>query len=125
MTELSREQTRLSKIVEVYLRYKDVLKGITEDKELLHDPDLCDIAKEELVSYEKEKVDIENQLQILLLPYDPNDEKNVIVEIRGAAGGDEANLFAGDLFDMYSHYAEANNWKVEITNAIDNVILSK
>ena len=119
MTELSKEQTRLEEIVNVYKRYKDVLNGIEEDKELVHDSELGDIAKEELASYEKEKSDIEDKLKILLLPHDPNDEKNVVVEIKGAAGGDEANIFAGDLFDMYQKYANSQGWKIDVTNSIE------
>ncbi len=119
MTELSKEQTRLEEIVNVYKRYKDVLKGIEEDKELVHDSELGEIAKEELTSYEKEKSDIEARLKILLLPHDPNDEKNVVVEIKGAAGGDEANIFAGDLFDMYQKYANSQGWKIDVTNSIE------
>ena len=119
MTELSKEQTRLEEIVNVYKRYKEVLNGIEEDKELVHDSELGDIAKEELASYEKEKSDIEDRLKILLLPHDPNDEKNVVVEIKGAAGGDEANIFAGDLFDMYQKYANSQGWKIDVTNSIE------
>ena len=119
MTELSKEQTRLEEIVNVYKRYKEVLNGIEEDKELVHDSELGDIAKDELASYEKEKSDIEDKLKILLLPHDPNDEKNVVVEIKGAAGGDEANIFAGDLFDMYQKYANSQGWKIDVTNSIE------
>ena len=119
MTELSREQTRLGNIVEVYLRYKKVLEGIEEDKELIHDKELGEMAREELSSLENEKVSIEKELEVLLLPHDPNDEKNVIVEIRGAAGGDEANIFAGDLFDMYTKYANTQGWKIEILNSTE------
>ena len=119
MTELSKEQTRLEEIVNVYKRYKEVLNGIEEDKELVHDSELGDIAKEELASYEKEKSDIEDKLKILLLPHDSNDEKNVVVEIKGAAGGDEANIFAGDLFDMYQKYANSQGWKIDVTNSIE------
>lgn len=119
MTELSKEQTRLEEIVNVYKRYKEVLNGIEEDKELVHDSELGDIAKEELASYEKEKSNIEDKLKILLLPHDPNDEKNVVVEIKGAAGGDEANIFAGDLFDMYQKYANSQGWKIDVTNSIE------
>ena len=119
MTELSKEQTRLSQTVDVYKRYKEVLTNIEEDKELTRDPELGEFAKEELVSLEKEAKDLEAQLQILLLPHDPNDEKNVIVEIKGAAGGDEANIFAGNLFDMYTRYASREGWQIEITNSIE------
>ena len=119
MTELSREQTRLEETVNLYLEYKKVLEEIEEDKELIKDKDLGDIAKEELVSLESKKLELEDRLQILLLPHDPNDSKNVIVEIRGAAGGDEANIFAGDLFDMYSKYASNEGWSIDITSSTE------
>ena len=119
MTELSREHTRLGNIVEVYLKYKKVLDGIKEDKELIHDEELGDVAKEELASLENDKERLESELEVLLLPHDVNDEKNVIVEIRGAAGGDEANIFAGDLFDMYSKYAGNQGWKIEVLNSTE------
>lgn len=119
MTELSKEQNRLEEIVTVYKRYKEVLDGIAEDKELVHDSELGEIAREELSEYEKEKTEIEDKLKILLLPHDPNDEKNVVVEIKGAAGGDEANIFAGDLFDMYQKYANNQGWKIDINNSIE------
>ena len=119
MTELSREHTRLGNIVDVYLKYKKVLDGIKEDKELIHDEELGDVAKEELASLENDKERLESELEVLLLPHDVNDEKNVIVEIRGAAGGDEANIFAGDLFDMYSKYAGNQGWKIEVLNSTE------
>ncbi len=119
MTELSKEQTRLEDIVNVYKRYKEVLAGIEEDKELIHDSELGEMAREELESYEKEKNELDNKLKIMLLPHDPNDDKNVIVEIKGAAGGDEANIFAGDLFDMYQRYASSQGWNIEILNSIE------
>lgn len=119
MTQLSKEQTSLGKTVEVYRKYKQVLSDIEEAKELLHDKDMVEFAKEELSRGEEEKVKLESELEILLIPHDPNDDKNVIVEIRGAAGGDEANIFAGDLFDMYSKYAPSQGWKIEVLNAVD------
>ena len=119
MTELSKEKNRLEEIVNMYQRYKKVLSGIEEDKELIHDPELGNIAREELNNYENEKVEIEEKLKILLLPHDPNDEKNVVMEIKGAAGGDEANIFAGDLFDMYQKYANNQGWKIDIINSIE------
>ena len=119
MTELSKEQNRLEEVVIVYKRYKEVLQGIEEDKELIHDSELGEIAREELASYENEKLEIEDKLKILLLPHDPNDEKNVIVEIKGAAGGDEANIFAGNLYDMYLKYANSQGWKIDIVNSIE------
>lgn len=117
LTELSKKQSSLEETVSLYRTYKQVLKNITEDEELLKDPELKDIAKEDLKSLEEQKQDLESKLEILLLPKDENDEKNVIMEIRGAAGGDEANIFAGDLFRMYQRYSEKQNWKIEIINA--------
>ena len=119
MTELSREQTRLGETVEVYNRYKTVLTNIEEDKELVKDSELGEFAREELSMLEEEKVDLEKKLEVLLLPHDPNDEKNVILEIKGAAGGDEANIFAGNLFDMYTKYASREGWQIEITNSVE------
>ena len=119
MTELSREQTRLGETVEVYNRYKTVLTIIEEDKELVKDSELGEFAREELSMLEEEKVDLEKKLEVLLLPHDPNDEKNVILEIKGAAGGDEANIFAGNLFDMYTKYASREGWQIEITNSVE------
>ena len=119
MTELSKEQTRLTETVDLYKKYKKILENIEEDKELLKDSELGDFAKEELSNLNKEKEEIENQFHILLLPHDPNDEKNVIVEIKGAAGGDEANIFAGDLFDMYTKYAGREGWQIDVTNSIE------
>lgn len=117
MTELSKEQTRLEKTVNIYEEYKQVLEDIEAAKEMLKDKDMAEFAKEELSNLEERRVQIEKELEILLLPHDPNDEKNVIVEIRGAAGGDEANIFAGDLFDMYQKYANGLGWKIEVLNA--------
>ena len=119
MTELSKERTRLEDIVDMYTRYQNILKSINDDKELLKDKELGDIAREELVTLEQEKEEVLSKLEVMLLPHDPNDERNVIVEIRGAAGGDEANIFAGDLFDMYQKYANNEGWKIEITNSTE------
>ena len=94
MMELSKEQTRLEPLVEAYTKYKTVLEDITACEEMLKDKEMAEFAKEELSGLEEQKKEIEDSLQVLLLPHDPNDEKNVIVEIRGAAGGDEANIFA-------------------------------
>ena len=117
MTELSKEKNRLEELVSTYSEYKNVLKGIEDDKDLIHDEELGEMAREELSSLEEEKKNIEEKLKILLIPHDPNDEKNVVVEIKGAAGGDEANIFAGDLFDMYQKYANSQGWKIEIVNS--------
>ena len=119
MTSLSKEQSSLTEIIEKYKEYKKVLSDIKDAEELLDDKEMSSFAKEELINLQERKTSIEKELEILLLPKDPNDDKNIIVEIRGAAGGDEANLFAGDLFEMYSRYAESMNWKVEVINAIE------
>src|SRR5574344_2110808 len=114
LTKLSKEQSSLEEITTKYKRYKQILSSINEDKELIKDPELKDIATEELKNLETEKETIEQELEVLLLPKDENDDKNVIMEIRGAAGGDEANIFAGDLFRMYSYYAEKNGWTIDV-----------
>ncbi len=114
MTEISKEQRRLEGIVNVYNDYKKVLSDLDECKELLKDKEMAEFAHEEQVNLEKRKSELESELEVMLLPHDPNDDKNVIVEIRGAAGGDEANIFAGDLFDMYQKYANNEGFKIEI-----------
>ncbi|MBM5608626.1 peptide chain release factor 1 [Listeria ivanovii] len=120
LRDLSKEQSGITATVETYREYKNVNAQIEETKELLSeklDDDMREMAKEEFAELQKEKVDLEERLKLLLVPKDPNDDKNVILEIRGAAGGDEAALFAGDLFRMYSKYAESRGWKVEIMDA--------
>ena len=115
--ELSKEMSELEEVVTVYREYKKVIEAIPETKEMLKDDELKDIAKEELKDLEVKKEKLERDLEILLIPKDPNDNKNVIVEIRGAAGGDEANIFAGDLYRMYSKYADSVGFKTELINA--------
>jgi len=117
--EISKEIADLEEVVTEYKKYKKILESIEDTKEMLSDEELKEIAKEELKNLEEEKENIEKQLEILLIPKDPNDSKNVIMEIRGAAGGDEANIFAGDLFRMYSRYAEKIGLKTEIINAVE------
>ena len=117
--EISKEIADLEEVVTEYKKYKKVLESIVDTKEMLNDDELKEIAKEELKTLEEEKENIEKNLEILLIPKDPNDSKNVIMEIRGAAGGDEANIFAGDLFRMYSRYAERIGLKIEIINAVE------
>ncbi|MBW2429669.1 MAG: peptide chain release factor 1 [Deltaproteobacteria bacterium] len=111
-----REHAELNKIVAAYRRYKQTLQDLEESLELLKDtdPEIKDLARDEIVKLTREKEKIEDELKTLLLPKDPNDEKNVIIEIRAGTGGEEAALFAGDLFRMYSRYAESRKWKVEI-----------
>ena len=116
-TELSKEQSTLRENYEAYQEYKKVLSNIEAAKEMVKDPDMAEYAREELNENEEKKKKMEADFEIMLLPKDPNDGKDVIVEIRGAAGGDEANIFAGDLYRMYTYYAEKNGWKVEELNA--------
>ena len=118
--ELSKEEASTRETVDVYRRYKDVVQGIADSEELLSeklDDELQELAKEELAEFKAEKEELEERIKILLLPKDPNDDKNIIMEIRGAAGGDEAALFAGDLFEMYQSYASAQGWKFEVMDA--------
>ena len=119
LTALSKEQKSLEKIVVKYNEYKAAIEAIAEYKGLLNDDDkeLREMAELEIELNTQLKTTLEEEIKILLLPKDPNDEKNVIVEIRGAAGGDEANIFAGDLFRMYLKYAESKGWKVEIMDS--------
>ena len=117
--ELSKELRGLEETVETYKEYKVVLDGIKEAKEMLNDKELGEFAKEEYSVLVDEKEKLEHELEILLIPHDPNDEKNVVMEIRGAAGGDEANIFAGDLFDMYQRYCANNGFKIEVLNTVE------
>jgi peptide chain release factor 1 len=114
-----REHAELSRVVAVFRRYKETLDRLEGCRELLNDGDaeMRGLAKEELAELSARKDQIEQDLKILLLPRDPNDEKSVLLEIRAGTGGEEAALFAGDLFRMYSRYAEARNWKVEILSS--------
>jgi len=116
-TELSKEQASLRENYEAYQEYKKVLENIVAAKELMKDPEMGEFAKEEYQENEEKRKQMEADFEIMLLPKDPNDGKDVIVEIRGAAGGDEANIFAGDLYRMYTYYSEKNGWKVEEINA--------
>ena len=119
MTEASKEQASLENAYQLYQEYKKVLDGIEEAKELLKesDPEIKEMAELELSELEEKKPQLEEKLHLELIPKDPNDNKNVIVEIRGAAGGDEGNIFAGDLYRMYVKYAESQGWKVEVMEA--------
>jgi len=111
-----REHADLNKIVTVYRRYKQTLQSLEDSHELLKDsdPEIKDLARDEIATLSREKEKLEDEIKTLLLPRDPNDDKNVIVEIRAGTGGEEAALFAGDLFRMYSRYAETRGWKVEV-----------
>ncbi len=121
--KLMKEQSDLSAIVEKYKEYKATKKAIEDSLKMLEEEkneEMRELAKEELNECKQRVTEIENDLKILLLPKDPNDEKNVIVEIRGGAGGDEAALFAAELFRMYSKYAEKQHWKVDMINLNEN-----
>jgi len=115
MSKISKEKNSLEETVNCYKRLNTIDEDIEAAKEMMKDIDMRSFAEEELENLNKEKNDLEARIKILLLPKDPNDEKNVIMEIRGAAGGDEGNIFAGDLFRMYSRYAEKQGWKLEVT----------
>ncbi len=118
--KLVKEHSDMEPIVAKFKEYKDVLNGIEDSKEMLSeesDKDFLEMVKTELLDLEEKKLSLEEELKIMLLPKDPNDDKNVIVEIRGAAGGEEAALFAGDLFRMYSRYAERMGWKLEVLSS--------
>lgn len=114
--ELSKEYAELEPVVKCYASYRDVLDNIEEAKALLKDGDaeMREMAQEELKDSEAQKEPLEEELQKLLLPKDPNDDKNVFLEIRAGTGGDEAAIFSGDLFRMYSKYAELEGWRVEV-----------
>jgi peptide chain release factor 1 len=116
--EISKQQRGLEEIVIEYKKYKKVLNDLEESNKMLDDPELSSFAREEIERLEHEKNNLEKDLEVLLIPKDENDDKNVIMEIRGAAGGDEANIFAGDLFEMYSRYADSMGWKIIVTNEI-------
>ena len=117
VTKLSKEQSDLSEIIECYDAYLKAKNDYEEAKELARDPEMKEFAMEEEEKNLNKQKELEKQLEILLLPKDPNDGKNIIVEIRGAAGGDEANIFAGDLYDMYVRYAENQGFKVELLDS--------
>ena len=113
-TGLTKERAELQEVVEAYNRYEQVTEDLEGHKEALSDPDLKELAAEEIPALEEERDKLVASINFLLLPKDPNDERNTILEIRSGTGGEEAALFAADLFRMYSRYAEAQGWKVEV-----------
>lgn len=117
MTALSKEQSSLLPIVKKAKEYRALLEEISDTKEMLNDPEMGDMAKEELKELEPRKPEIEEEIKLLLLPKDPNDERNIIVELRAGAGGDEAAIFVGNLFEAYSRYADLKDWKIEILSS--------
>ncbi|WP_373073557.1 peptide chain release factor 1 [Sulfurimonas sp.] len=114
MTELSKEQSSLLPIVEKAKEYKSILEEIAEAKEMLGDAEMAEMAKEELKELEPKLPEIEEEIKLLMLPKDPNDDRNIIVELRAGTGGDEAALFVGDLFEAYTRYADVRGWKIEL-----------
>lgn len=114
--KLMKEHSDIEEIVEKYREYKKIQNSIDDLKEMLEDKEMHDLAQAELDEARASLPKIEEELKLLLVPKDPNDDKNVIVEIRGGAGGEESSLFAGDLFRMYSMYAEKKRWKLEVLN---------
>ncbi|WP_404455755.1 peptide chain release factor 1 [Oceanobacillus kapialis] len=120
LREYSKEQAGLEDVVQAYREYKDITSQLQDAKEMMEDnldSDMQEMVKMEITELQESKEELEERMKILLLPKDPNDDKNVFMEIRGAAGGDEAALFAGDLYRMYSRYAEQYGWKTEVMEA--------
>lgn len=120
MTELSKEQSNIEPIVEKAKEYISLLNNIDDNKSMLDDDELGDLAKEELKILESRKPILEDEIKFLMLPKDPNDAKNIFLELRAGTGGDEAAIFVGDLFRAYLRYAENNGWKVEIMNSSES-----
>ncbi len=117
MMELGRKQAKLKPAHDLYQKYSQLQDQLNSSKQLIEDLELSEMAKEDCSLLEKEIIELEKEIKVFLIPKDENDERNVIVEIRGAAGGDEANIFAGDLFRMYQKYGEKKNWAVEVLNS--------
>lgn len=120
LRDYSKEQSSIAETVRVYRRYKEVQEQLAGAKEMFNeklDDEMREMVKMEVSELVEENSELEQSLKILLLPKDPNDDKNVIIEIRGAAGGDEAALFAGDLFNMYARYVESKGWKIEVLDS--------
>ena len=116
-TQISKEYKKLEPLVQSYIKYRNVLEGIAFGKEVLaneSDPELKEMAKEELILQEEEKTKLEEEIRQLMIPKDPTDEKNAILEIRAGTGGDEASIFAGDLLRMYLKYIEKRGWKANL-----------
>ena len=123
--KLMKEQSDIAPIVEKYNEYKQAKQDVADSLEIIDlesDEEMKEMAKEELADAKKRVEACEQELKILLLPKDPNDDKNVVVEIRAGAGGDEAALFAAELFRMYQHYAESNRWKIEVIDSNESGI---
>lgn len=119
LNELNRERGRLEPVVAAFGRWKDLGRRIAEDRDALNDPELGPLVRDELPGLEAELAELERAVHILLLPRDPNDERNTVIEVRAGTGGEEAALFAADLFRMYARYAEDVGWRVEVLSRSD------
>ena len=122
MTTLSREQKQIEPLRDKAIEYLEVCQDIEENKEMLEDKELGELAKEELKELEPRKIELEDEIKILMLPKDPNDDRNIYLEMRAGTGGDEAALFVGDLFKAYVRYAENQGWKVEIVSSSEGTV---
>lgn len=120
LTALSKEQSQIQEITQQARIYLATLESIQENKLLLEDKELSELAKEELKTLEATKTELEEHLRVLLIPKDPNDDKNIYLELRAGTGGDEAGIFVGDLFRAYCRYADTKGWKVEIISSSEN-----
>jgi len=117
MTDLSKEQSSIAALVEKAKQYLETLQAINDNKELIFDPELGELAKEELPMLEETLASLEEEIKILMIPKDKNDDKDIFVELRAGAGGDESALFVADVFKMYMRYAEQMKWKVELVSS--------
>jgi len=120
LTALSKEQRSIEQIAQATNQYMQTLTSIKDNKTLLDDKELGDLAKEELKELESKRLSLEEEIKILLIPKDPNDDKNIYLELRAGTGGDEAGIFVGDLFKTYCRYADVRGWKVEIISSSEN-----
>ena len=120
MTELSKEQSNMEELVEKAKLYIETFEGIEENKEMLSDPELGELAKEELKEQEALIPVLEEEIKVLMIPKDPNDDRNIYLEMRAGTGGDEAALFVSDLFNAYTRFADLQGWKVEIVNTSES-----
>ena len=116
LKKLNREQKELAPVVEAFRAYRRAESDLRDAQELLSDPEMKEMAQEELESAKETIARLEEELKVLLLPQDPNDSRNVVMEIRGGVGGEEAMLFAADLFRMYTMYVESRGWRLEVVN---------
>jgi len=120
MTELSKEQSKLEPLFEKATQYLEAHDAVLENKEMLSDPELGELAKEELKELETLIPELEDDIKVLMVPTDPNDDRNIYVEMRAGTGGDEAALFVGDLFNAYTRYADLQGWKIEVVNTSES-----